>query len=120
MVKESRLPEQDLLFFLTDREIGELLESRSAELIRLAKRRKRIFPNRNEIVFQKVNIGYPQPIKDIKKEFNIPSSFTLHGMLVCRGKSEGRACEIKSLQDVSQLKDVDVVICKFTDVGISP
>ena len=120
MVKESRLPEQELLFFLTHKEIGELLESRSAELIRLAKRRKRIFPKRNEIVFQKINIGYPQHVKDIKKELNIPTSFTLQGMPVCRGKAEGRACVIKSLQDVGQLKDGDVMICKFTDVGWSP
>ena len=120
MVRESRLPEQDLLFFLTHREMAELLESRSARLIRLAKRRKRIFPDRNKIVFQKVNIGYTQPVQEVKKELQILHSFTLHGMPVCRGKAEGRACIIKTLQDVDQLKEGDVMICKFTDVGWSP
>ena len=41
-------------------------------------------------------------------------------MPVCRGKAEGRACNIKSLQDVSQFNEGDVMICKFTDVGWSP
>ena len=71
MLRESRIPEQDLMFFLTNREIGELLESRSARLIRLAKRRKRIFPARNKIKFPKINIGYPQPMQEIKKELVI-------------------------------------------------
>ena len=120
MVCENRLPEQELLFFLTHREIGELIESRSASLIRLAKRRKRIFSSRNNYSFPKVSFGYPQPLQMEKKEFDCPPSFTLYGMPVCRGRVEGRACVIKTLDDVSSLKAGDVMICKYTDVGWSP
>ena len=62
MVSECRLPETSLLFFLTHREIGELLENRSVKLVRLARRRRRIFPERDKIAFPKVSIGCPQPV----------------------------------------------------------
>ena len=120
MVHESRLPEQELLFFLTHREIGELIENRSASLIRLAKRRKRIFPGRNKYTFPKFSLGNPEPLQMEKKEMESLPSFTLHGMPVCRGRVEGRACVIKTFDDVSSLKAGDVMVCKYTDVGWSP
>ena len=120
MVCENRLPEQELLFFLTHREIGELIESRSASLIRLAKRRKRIFPSRYKYTFPKVSFGYPQPLQMEEKVLDCPPSFTLYDMPVCRGRVEGRACVINTLDDVSKIQAGDVIICKYTDVGWSP
>ena len=43
MVKEGRLPDERLLFFLTHHEIGTLLETKSVKLIRLAKRRFKLW-----------------------------------------------------------------------------
>ena len=120
MVQESRLPEPDLMFFLTHREIGELLHNRSARLVRLAKRRKRVFPERNKITYPQINFGLPQPIKTENEEHHLQPSFTLQGMPVCRGKAEGKARVIKSLKDADELKEGDVMICRFTDVGWSP
>ena len=119
MVSESRLPEQKLLFFLTHREIGELLEHCSARLVRLAKKRKRILPEMNKIRYPKINFGLPQPVNEENETENRDPKFILRGMPVCRGKAEGRACVIKTLQDANQLEEDDVLICKFTDVGWS-
>ena len=63
MVSESRLPEQELLFFLTHREIGDLIDSRSATLIRLAKRRRRIFPDRKKVYISKDQLWISRIIK---------------------------------------------------------
>ena len=41
-------------------------------------------------------------------------------MPVCRGRVEGRACIITTIDDLSDLKTGDVMICKYTDVGWSP
>ena len=120
MVSECRLPETSLLFFLTHREIGELLENRSVKLIRLARRRRRIFPERDKIAFPKVSIGCPLPVQKTEHVPLQTAFFTLKGMPVSRGKAEGRACIVKSLQDTSQLKEGDVMICKLTDIGWSP
>ena len=63
MVSECQLPEASLLLFFTHREIGKLLENCSAKLIRLARRRRKVFPERNKIAFPKVSIGCPQPVQ---------------------------------------------------------
>ena len=120
MVQESRLPDPDLMFFLTHREIGQLIQNRSARLVRLAKRRKRVFPERNKIMYPQVNFGLPQPMKTNIEEHHSQPSFTLQGMPVCRGKAEGNARVIKSLKDADEIKEGDVMICRFTDVGWSP
>ncbi|MEW8547442.1 MAG: PEP/pyruvate-binding domain-containing protein, partial [Candidatus Thiodiazotropha sp.] len=119
MVHESRVPEPKLLFFLTHSEMGKLLERRSANLIRLAKRRMRVYPKMNETKYPKLNVGLPKPVrKDAQKP--IPPSFVLQGMPVCRGRAQGRACVIKSLEDAHQIEEGDILVCKYTDVGWSP
>ena len=55
-----------------------------------------------------------------EKVLDCPPSFTLYGMPVCRGRVEGQACVIKTLDDVSKIQAGDVMICKYTDVGWSP
>ena len=120
MVSESRLPEQMLLFFLTHREIGELLQHRSAKLVRLARRRKRVLPEMNQIKYPEINFGLPKPIKEQNLNKEISSFLSLQGMPVCRGKAEGRACVVKVFQDANQLVEGNILICKCTDVGWSP
>ena len=119
MVRESRLPDPKLLFFLTHAEIGELIEQRSTKLLKLAKRRMKVFPEMMETRFPKINIGLPKPLKKVNEE-QFSAVFTLHGMPVSRGKANGRACVIKSLQDAGQIMEGDVLICRYTDVGWSP
>ena len=120
MVQETRLPEPELLFFLTHREIGEILRTRSDRLVRLAKRRKRVFPERNKITYPKISFGLPRPIKTEDQKHDIQPSVTLQGMPVCRGKVEGKARVIKSLADTKDIKKGEVMICRFTDVGWTP
>ena len=120
LVKESRLPEPELLFFLTHVEIGKLIEHRSAKLVRLAKKRKRLQPVMNKIKYPKINIGMPQPMQSEKPNYQHCSVFTLHGVPVSQGRIEGRAYVVNSLADKDKLLEGDVMICKATDVGMSP
>ena len=120
MVKESRLPQPELLFFLTHREIGELIKLRSIQLVRLSKRRQRLLPEMDKITYSKINIGQPQPIQGVESTRQSLSNVYLQGMPVCRGKAEGRACVIESINDAYQLLEGDVLVCKFTDIGWSP
>ena len=119
MVQESRLPDPKLLFFLTHAEIGELIEQRSANLVRLAKRRMKVYPKMNEITFQKINIGLPKQICQVGNALEFVGA-TLRGMPVCRGKANGRACVIKSQKDAFQIQEGDILVCRYTDVGWSP
>ena len=119
MVLESRLPDPKLLFFLTHSEIGKLLEKRSANLIRLAKRRMRVYPKMNDTSFSKINIGLPAPIRKTD-QIDRSSVSILQGMPVCCGKAKGRACVIKLPEDAHQIEEGDVLVCRYTDVGWSP
>ena len=120
LVKESRLPEPELLFFLTHVEIGKLIEHRSARLVRLAKKRKRLQPKMYKIRYPKINIGMPQPMQSEKPNYQHCSVFTMHGVPVSQGRIEGRAYLVNSLADKDKLLEGDVMICKATDVGMSP
>ncbi|CAD5119759.1 DgyrCDS8353 [Dimorphilus gyrociliatus] len=62
MVKEGFIPEEELLFFFTHDEIGEMIKNRSGRLLSLVKRRKRYFPNFQKSKFNKMNAGKPIPI----------------------------------------------------------
>ena len=117
MVRESRLPEPDLLFFLTHREIGELIKHRSSKLVRLSKRRRRILPEMNKFRYPKVNFGLPQPIKEDRLKSQKLGNFTLQGMPVGRGRAEGRACVINSITEAGRITERDVLICKYTDAS---
>ena len=119
MVQEGRLPDENLLFFLTHREIGTLVEHRSIKLVRLAKRRRKLLPLMNETKYNKINFGVPQPVRFDAQE-SIPTWFTLNGMPMSRGKVTGRACVIKCLEDADQICEGDLLICRCTDVGWSP
>ena len=120
MLKESRLPDQELLFFLTHAEIGELIKYRSTKLVRLSKRRKRVYPEMNKFKYPKVNIGQPLTEQEERSDTINIAENTYEGVPVCRGIAEGRACVIESINDAGQLLQGDVLITRFTDVGWSP
>ncbi|KAL3866324.1 hypothetical protein ACJMK2_043631 [Sinanodonta woodiana] len=119
MVRENRLPEQDLLFYLTHREIKTLIETRSPELIRKSRKRRNISQALMLYSFKKVNYGAPIPlIMDV--EISGSQTFEGHGMPVSRGIVTGRACVIKDISEVGQIRQGDILICLFTDVGWTP
>ena len=120
MVRENRLPEPELLFFLTHAEIGDLLISRSAKLVRLAKRRMKVYPTMQVTRFPKINLGLPQAVQEKNEESNKAAELVLHGMPVCRGTAKGTVCVIKSLENAYQIKRGDILVCRYTDVGWSP
>ncbi|KAK3606575.1 hypothetical protein CHS0354_001338 [Potamilus streckersoni] len=119
MVQESRLPEQDLLFFLTHREIKTLIETRSPELVRKSRKRRNISQSLLLYSFKKVNYGAPIPLPMDVERSGSPT-FEGQGMPVSRGIVTGRACVIKDISEVGQIHKGDILICMFTDVGWTP
>ena len=103
MVRESRLPDPGFLFFLTHRDIGQLLFRRSTRLVRLLKRRKRLLPIQIQFEYPKVNFGVQQPIEENENTKQQPFSAMLYGMPVCQGRTEGRACVIQTIAEAQQI-----------------
>ncbi|KAL3866325.1 hypothetical protein ACJMK2_043632 [Sinanodonta woodiana] len=118
MVQESRLPEQDLLFYLTHREIKTLIETRSPELVRKSRKRRSITQALMFYSFQKVNYGAPIPLI-MEVEISGSQTFEGQGMPVSRGIVTGRACVMKDISEVGQYVK-ETFLCLFTDVGWTP
>ncbi len=57
MVREGRLPERDLLFYLSISELGKLVNERDAVLVMRAKLRKRLHNNKDKLIFSETVIG---------------------------------------------------------------
>ncbi|XP_076449058.1 rifampicin phosphotransferase-like isoform X1 [Babylonia areolata] len=121
MVKEGRLPDEDLMFFLTHYEIGRLLESRSARLVMKAQRRRKVLARQMDLRFPKISIGHPQPVvPTTRSESHDSTATTLKGMPVSEGVVSGPARVVCSLQDAHTIQAGDVLVVNSTDVGWSP
>lgn len=122
MVEENRLPDQDLLFFFTHREIGILLETRSPRLIARAQKRRHIHSKQSLLRFQRITTGHPALI-DTLSESKIKSFSSMvkaSGLPVSLGVTMGTARVVRSLAEASSIQNGDILIVEYTDVGWSP
>nr|XP_054748523.1 uncharacterized protein LOC129254092 [Lytechinus pictus] len=117
MVEEGRLPESDLIFFLTHHEIGLLLKNRSPLILSKAIRRRKLLPVQMAMNYPEVFRGSPQPIETQRKTTAL---VTLKGLPVCQGCVEGTARVVTRLEDAGTIQSGDILIVIFTDVGWSP
>eukprot|EP00058_Branchiostoma_floridae_P026948 XP_002612439.1 hypothetical protein BRAFLDRAFT_121021 [Branchiostoma floridae] len=119
MVAEGRLPEEDLLFFLTHQEIGTLLHSRSAVLVAKALRRRRILPKQMSLKFPEICRGHPEPIE--VGVLNVSGSdLMLKGMPVSHGTVTAPARVVTRLEDAGTIQAGEILIVQSTDIGWSP
>lgn len=115
MVKDGLLPDADLIYFLTHKEIGRLLRG-EGELTARAIARREVFPEAEELSYPDVSIGKPKPLSVCSEgEGN-----TLSGVPVSRGRVVGRAHVVKSVEDAEALTEGEVMVAAFTDIGWSP
>ncbi|GFY37324.1 probable phosphoenolpyruvate synthase [Trichonephila inaurata madagascariensis] len=87
MVSEGRLPEEDLLFFLTYDEINDLLETRSPSIISRANYRKRVFSVVQNYKFPEIMKGTPKPVNEEEESadtYEFIADLTMKGAVVSR------------------------------------
>uniref|UniRef100_V5HAW1 Putative integral to membrane n=2 Tax=Ixodes ricinus TaxID=34613 RepID=V5HAW1_IXORI len=120
MVAEGRLPEADLLFFLTLPEIEQLLATRSPKLVAKAVRRHRLHPELKKRVFPELFKGIPQLLNQHAKEEVTPGKKSLKGTPVSGGVAEGPARVVRSIEDASHIQKGDVLVAYCTDIAWSP
>uniref|UniRef100_UPI00398F3D89 rifampicin phosphotransferase-like isoform X2 n=1 Tax=Pristiophorus japonicus TaxID=55135 RepID=UPI00398F3D89 len=119
MVQEGYLPDEDLLFFLTHSEIGQVLLQRSATMISKAHRRRRLLGKQMGLQFHEMNISKPVPIDPYQSEAN-GSKITLRGMTVSQGIVKGTARVVKMVLEADCIQQGDILIVTSTDIGWSP
>ncbi|XP_060693958.1 putative phosphoenolpyruvate synthase isoform X1 [Hemiscyllium ocellatum] len=119
MVLEGYLPDEDLLFFLTHSEIGQVLQLKSTNIISKAQRRRRLLERQMGLQFKEMNIGKPVPIDQYQGE-ETGRKITLRGMTVSQGTVKGTARVVKAILDAECIQQGDILIVASTDIGWSP
>lgn len=122
MVREGRLPDKDLLFFLTHYEIGVLLKTRSARLVMKAQRRRKVLPKQMDLRFSKINFGHPKPIEVTQMPVGGlgDAKAVLRGMPVGQGVVRGPARIVLNVADAHLIQAGDILVVTCTDIGWCP
>ncbi|XP_077511422.1 rifampicin phosphotransferase-like isoform X1 [Amblyomma americanum] len=118
MVHEGRLPDSELLFFLTFEEIGHLLRTRSPELVLKAQRRKGIHAKLDMDRYPSVFVGVPHPIERTRKL--VEGDFEIKGNPMSQGVAEGRARVAPTFEEAHLIQKGEILITTATDTGWTP
>ncbi|XP_071037422.1 rifampicin phosphotransferase isoform X4 [Parasteatoda tepidariorum] len=121
MVSEGRIPDEDLLFFMTLDEIKELLETRSPKLLSKATHRRRRYPVLDKNIFPEIMSGFPQPI-DLKsnEDYSNDENFSMKGNPVSPGVAKAFVRVALTLEEAELLKAGEILVTYSTDIGWSP
>ncbi|QQO10275.1 PEP/pyruvate-binding domain-containing protein [Breznakiella homolactica] len=118
MVEAGALPERDLIYFLSHKEIGELIFQRRAKLIKKAIQRRRLLDEQMEVQFEEYYVGRPVPVA--VESVQTENGMVLSGAPISRGETKGQARVVKSVEDARELQEGEIMVAAFTDIGWSP
>ncbi|KYQ50675.1 putative phosphoenolpyruvate synthase [Trachymyrmex zeteki] len=122
MVTESYIPDEQLIFFLTHQEIGQLLNNHNNNrlLVRKALRRRKIYQKVAKFEYSEFSTGMPVPIEPTLDASSYEGFTKIEGTSVCGGSVLGRACVITDLSEANIIQHGDILITHCTDIGWSP
>lgn len=118
LVKAGALPDKDLIFFLTHKELRELIFDKKAALIKKAVARRNMLPEQQQFKYHNMYVGKPVPVADDFEKAETGSVLT--GASISRGRVKGRARVVKSVDDAKKLEKGEIMVASFTDIGWSP
>ena len=114
----SLLDDSDQIYFLTHEEIGKLIDSEDKSLLEKANRRRKLLPETDNLQFNEVCFGIPEPIEH--PEVVEIKEGQLHGTPVSSGKVKARVRIIHTLEDADKLERGEIMVASFTDIGWTP
>jgi pyruvate,water dikinase len=119
LVSQDILPDEDLIFFLTHRELGDLCtDAPNPPLVTKAQHRRRHYPAQMELRFPDFCKGIPRPMEAPTER--IESGSIHHGMAVSPGTARGKVRVVISKADAQSLEPGEIMVARFTDVGWTP
>jgi len=118
LVDVGLLDDIDQVYFLTHEEIGELIRDSDPEWRQKANRRRELFPETDKLQFDEVCRGIPEPFEE-EPEIIIMEGQLL-GTPVSNGIVEARIRIIHTLDEADLLKEGEIMVTSFTDIGWTP
>ncbi|XP_028968728.1 uncharacterized protein LOC100904922 [Galendromus occidentalis] len=120
MVREGRLPEEDLLFHLSLTEICELLRDRSPKLLIRAIHRRRNQKTAASAIYPEHCAGLPLEALNKQQSSSFAAAKELRGTPVREGVVRAPARVILTLGEADQIQKGDILVTYATDIGWSP
>lgn len=118
LVAKGMLDDEALIYFLTHKEIGQIVDDAHQGLRRKAIARRRSFGRYQSLEFDDVSIGPPRPIELSSDEMQ--SDEALHGRPASHGRAEGFARVVRTLDEAAAIEAGDILVAPVTDVGWTP
>jgi len=108
----------DQVYFLTHEELVKLLNDRDPVWKAKANKRRELLPEADKLVFDEVCFGIPEPVEE--EQMVELKEGQLAGIPVSSGSVEGFVRIIHSVEDAEQLKEGEIMVASFTDIGWTP
>ncbi|CAG2119946.1 unnamed protein product, partial [Medioppia subpectinata] len=108
--REGRIPDPDLIFYLTLHELNVLTQIRDPKIVMKAKQRKKIYPKLDKYIYDEMSIGpniRPRNYTDKKSQseaYMNGENDVIKGTPVCTGSIKAKACVCKCFDDAKNLK----------------
>lgn len=116
--QENKLPDADLVFFMSREELSSFCQHHNEEMIALCEKRRKALEFQELLEFDDVYVGGAEP-RDLAPIVNHAQG-ELIGRPVSRGIVQGRARVATTLADAAQLKHGEILVSKITDIGWTP
>ncbi len=118
MTEQGLLPDEDLIYFFTHREIGDYLKNPKPETVRWIQKRRRLLPEQSALKFPDVFQGKPVPLE--AGSMDGESGDSVKGFPVSAGIARGRVRLVSSPDDAKRLEPGEIMVAAFTDIGWTP
>ncbi|GHD13404.1 hypothetical protein GCM10007052_15560 [Halioglobus japonicus] len=121
LVAKGVLKDSDQVFFFSHAELQSLTNdahSEESDWANIADRRRMALAFQNQIEFEEICYGPPQPID--KRTRAHDEDGQIRGRAVSRGVAEGPARVAHSVEEASALEPGEILVAPITDVGWTP
>lgn len=118
LISEQLLDDPDQVYFLTHEEIGKLIADKDPGWKTKAARRRELLAETDKLFFEEISFGIPEPLEE-EQPFELKEG-QLAGTPVSSGIVEATVRIIHTLEDAEQLKEGEIMVASFTDIGWTP
>lgn len=119
MAREYRLPDAQLIFFLTHDEIGEIITEHSSTLVYKSIQRKHLYNKLDKYVYPEITSGPVKQMDTMNMNYKL-SEDIIYGTPGSKGNAEGIARVILNLDEAPTIQSGDILITYSTDIGWTP
>ena len=116
--REGKLPDADLVFFLSREELSDFVRRPSPASVSLMRQRRRALEFQEKLEFEDIYVGFAEPLETNSEPILGQGEYL--GRPVSRGVVEGRARVALTPEEATQLEPGEILVSHITDIGWTP